>query len=143
MGAPIGGSDDEPLAAINVVPLVDIILVVLIIFMVTAPMIIHPSINVNLPKAASGTSSQPSKLNLMITAAGVVSLNGKVATDDEITAYATKLVAQDPTVQAVISADKDTLHGKVVSVIDLVKNVGVKRFAIAVDQESKPSPPSH
>jgi biopolymer transport protein ExbD len=54
---------NEVISDINVVPLVDIILVVLIIFMVTAPMIMKPSINVNLPKAASGDKSTPTPMN--------------------------------------------------------------------------------
>ncbi|MES2856659.1 MAG: biopolymer transporter ExbD, partial [Bdellovibrionota bacterium] len=55
----LGGDDDEPIAEINVVPLVDIILVVLIIFMVTAPMVLKPTIDINLPKAASGDETPP------------------------------------------------------------------------------------
>lgn len=63
-----GSQNDEAIADINVVPLVDIILVVLIIFMVTAPMIMKPSINVNLPKAASGDETIPSSLSISIAA---------------------------------------------------------------------------
>jgi biopolymer transport protein ExbD len=60
MAASISGDDDEPISQINVTPFVDIILVVLIIFMVTTPIIMKPSINVNLPKAASGEQTSPS-----------------------------------------------------------------------------------
>jgi len=60
------GQDDEVISDINVVPLVDIVLVVLIIFMVTAPMIMKPAINVNLPKAGSGDPSAPSQLSISI-----------------------------------------------------------------------------
>ncbi len=67
MAGPIGGGgDDEPIAAINVVPLVDIILVVLIIFMVTAPLVLKPTIDINLPKASSGDESAPTPLNIAI-----------------------------------------------------------------------------
>ncbi|MFN7728275.1 MAG: biopolymer transporter ExbD, partial [Bdellovibrio sp.] len=61
---------DEAISEINVVPLVDIVLVVLIIFMVTAPMFMKPSINVTLPKAASGEASVPSQLSISITRDG-------------------------------------------------------------------------
>ena len=77
-------SSDELQSEINVVPLVDIILVVLIIFMVTAPMIMKPSINVNLPKAASGEATVPSKLNIVIATDGTLNLDGKSATDQEV-----------------------------------------------------------
>jgi biopolymer transport protein ExbD len=129
------GSDDEPISEINVVPLVDIILVVLIIFMVTAPMIMKPNINVNLPKAASGDNSTPSKLSLAITADGKVMLNGNQVDDEKIKSTAAEEFAKNPEVQAIIAADKDVPHGKVVSVLDLVKGVGIKKFAISIDKK--------
>ncbi|RYZ77341.1 MAG: biopolymer transporter ExbD, partial [Proteobacteria bacterium] len=80
--------DNEAIAEINVVPLVDIILVVLIIFMVTAPMFIKPTINVNLPKAASGDQTAASKLNIALTADGRVNLNGTFVDDQAVQARA-------------------------------------------------------
>lgn len=131
----MGSHDDDAISEINVVPLVDIILVVLIIFMVTAPMFIKPTINVNLPKAASGDNSQPSQLNISIMADGRLGLNGSPATDEAVRSKAIEQVAKNPDVQAVISADKDTPHGKVVAVIDIVKGAGVKKFAISIDKK--------
>lgn len=127
--------DEEPLSDINVVPLVDIILVVLIIFMVTAPMFIKPSINVNLPKAASGEQTQPSKLNISITADGKLNLNGTFTDEAAISNKAKEELAKNPDVQAVISADKDVAHGRVVGILDIVKSVGVKKFAISIDKD--------
>jgi len=135
MGAKIGGSEDEPIADINIVPFVDIILVVLIIFMVTTPLIMKPSININLPKAGSGDDTAPSELSLAIGANGEVMLNGKPSTDEAIQAYAQELSGKRPDVQAVISADKETPHGRVVTVIDAVKSGGVKKFAITIDKK--------
>jgi len=126
---------DDLQSDINVVPLVDIILVVLIIFMVTAPMIMKPSINVNLPKAASGDATTPSKLNIAIGADGRVVLDGKDASDDEIAKAATEELAKNPDIQAIISADKDVPHGRVVSILDIVKGSGVKKFAISIDKK--------
>jgi biopolymer transport protein ExbD len=126
---------DDLQSDINVVPLVDIILVVLIIFMVTAPMIMKPSINVNLPKAASGDATTPSKLNIAIAADGRVVLDGKDASDDEIAKAAKDEVGKNPDIQAIISADKDVPHGRVVSILDIVKGSGVKKFAISIDKK--------
>jgi biopolymer transport protein ExbD len=128
-------SSDDMLAEINVVPLVDVILVVLIIFMVTAPMIMKPSINVNLPKAASGEATTPSKLNITISSDGKLNLDGKPADDSEIQAAAQAEVKKNPDIQAIISADKDVSHGRVVSVLDVVKSAGVKKFAISIDKK--------
>lgn len=135
MAAKISGEDDEPIADINIVPFVDIILVVLIIFMVTTPLIMKPSINVNLPKAGSGDETTPSELTLSIAASGSVSMNGKPTDEAAITSYAHDLASKRPDVQAIISADKDVTHGRVVAIIDAVKSGGVKKFAITIDKK--------
>lgn len=135
MSAFDNGSDNEAIADINVVPLVDIILVVLIIFMVTAPMFMKPTINVNLPKAASGEQTAPSKLNIALTADGRINLNGSFVSEEEVKNKALEEVAKNADVQAIISADKDVPHGKVVSVLDIVKGSGVKKFAISIDKK--------
>lgn len=126
--------NEESISDINVVPLVDIILVVLIIFMVTAPMFLKPSINVNLPKAVSGDSSAPSLLNISISADGKLALNGSAANEEQIKQKAITELAKNPEVQAIISADQIVQHGKVVGIIDLIKTVGVKKFAISIDK---------
>lgn len=128
-------SDNEAIADINVVPLVDIILVVLIIFMVTAPMFMKPTINVNLPKAASGDQTAPSKLNIALTADGRINLNGSFVSEEDVKSKALEEVAKNTDVQAIISADKDVPHGKVVGVLDIVKGSGVKKFAISIDKK--------
>jgi biopolymer transport protein ExbD len=127
--------DNEAIADINVVPLVDIILVVLIIFMVTAPMFIKPTINVNLPKAASGDQTAPSKLNIALTADGRINLNGAFVDEATIRQKAMDEVAKNADVQAIISADKDVPHGKVIGLLDIVKIAGVKKFAISIDKK--------
>jgi biopolymer transport protein ExbD len=129
-------SDDEAISEINVVPLVDIILVVLIIFMVTAPMIMKPSIGVNLPKAASGEQTAPTQLTVTLTADGKTLLNGSPADDSLITAKAKEQIEKNPDAQAIISADKAVPHGSVVHIIDVVKSAGVKKFAISIEKQS-------
>src|SRR3989338_7861675 len=104
-------SGDEVIAEINVVPLVDVILVVLIIFMVTAPMIMKPSININLPKAGAGDATAPSKLNIIISKEGSLSLDGKSADDEQVRNAAAAESKKNPDIQAIISADKDVPHG--------------------------------
>ena len=127
--------NDEIISEINIVPMVDVILVVLIIFMVTAPMIMKPSINVNLPKAASGEATTPSKLNITIGSDGRLNLDGEIVEDAQVQAKAQAEVATNPEIQAIISADKDVPHGRVVSVLDIVKAAGVKKFAISIDKK--------
>lgn len=128
-------SSDEMMAEINVVPLVDVILVVLIIFMVTAPMIMKPSISVNLPKAGSGDTTAPSKLNIVIASNGDMTLDGQSTSEEKIKEAATEESHKNPEIQAIIAADKDVPHGKVVSVLDLVKEAGVRKFAISIEKK--------
>lgn len=135
MGQKMSSQSDDAISDINVVPLVDIILVVLIIFMVTAPMIMKPSINVNLPKAASGEASQATQLSITLTKDGATLLNGAPADEAQIRAKAAELVTVNPEIQAIIAADTDVPHGRVVGVIDLVKVAGVKKFAISIDKK--------
>ena len=128
-------SGDDIIAEINIVPMVDVILVVLIIFMVTAPMIMKPSININLPKAATGEATVPSKLNITLTADGKINLDGQIVDDTQVQNMAIDEVKKNPEIQAIIAADKDVPHGRVVSVLDIVKGAGVKKFAISIDKK--------
>jgi len=135
MATKLSGNHDEPISDINIVPFVDIILVVLIIFMVTTPIIMKPSINVNLPQAGSGDETTPSEFSVTIQATGALALNGKPTSAEEINAYAKEMSAQKSDIQAIIAADKDVPHGQVVAIIDAIKSGGVKRFAITIDKK--------
>jgi biopolymer transport protein ExbD len=135
MGVSLGGKNDGPIADINVTPFVDIILVVLIIFMVTTPIIMKPSINVQLPKAASGEQSTATQLNITVSKTGELMLNGKATNEQELAVASKELLNANPEIQAVIAADQETSHGKVVSIIDIIKSVGVRKFAISIDKK--------
>ncbi len=133
MGAKLGAEDEDIIADINVTPLVDVTLVLLIIFMVTATYIVTPSIQVNLPKAASGDEGQTSTLAIVLTRDGRLYLNGEETTEEGLERAVFDEHEANPDVQAIISADKDVSHGYVVRLIDLVKSNGVSRFAINID----------
>src|SRR5579871_2065348 len=103
--------DNEPISQINVTPLVDITLVLLIIFMVTTPMIMKPSINVNLPKAGSSDQTAPAEFNVTITKEGQIYANGDKVSEEKLKTRALDSLVKRPDLQAMISADKDTMHG--------------------------------
>lgn len=128
-------NEDEAISEINVVPLVDIILVVLIIFMVTAPLIMKPTIPVNLPKASSGEGSQDAPFAIVLTNDGRIYLRDKEVQLADILTEAQAEVSKNPEVQAIISADKDVPHGKVVSVMDAIKQSGIKKFGISIEKK--------
>lgn len=130
-----GGNDDEPIAAINVVPLVDIILVVLIIFMVTAPLVLKPTIDINLPKASSGDQTPPTPLNIAIGKDGRISLNGQASNLTDVMAFASQMAIEKPETPAVLQADKSVTLEKLTEIIDAVKSAGIKRVAFSIDQK--------
>ena len=133
-GANFGGDDDNAMiVGINVTPLVDITLVLLIIFMVTASYIVSPAIKVDLPKAASGSDQTKTTLAITISKDNQVYLNGERSSDGRIVDYIHGELPKNPDLQAIIAADKVVSHGDVIHVIDLVKRSGVHRFALNVD----------
>ena len=122
--------DSQPIAEINIVPFVDIILVILIIFMVTVPFIIKTGIALNLPATGTGKAVKDTKIHIAINADGSVLLNGDAF---DIQKLKEQLTTQNKdTTMAVISADKNVLHGKVISVISSIKSLGLKKVTIAV-----------
>jgi biopolymer transport protein TolR len=127
-------SGDDMIAAINVTPLVDITLVLLIIFMVTATYVVREAIEVDLPRAASGGETVGPTLAFAIDREGKLFLDGTPATLDAAREAVRTAVARSPEARALISADRAVSHGRVIEVIDLVKQEGLTRFAIDVER---------
>lgn len=134
MAAKTSSGGDDAISEINVVPLVDIVLVVLIIFMVTAPAMIKPSVEVNLPSAASGDETQPSLLQVAVTADGRVQINNQDVTEDAARSIALGEFERNPEVQAIIAADREVDYGAVIQVLDWIKSAGIKNFAVTTDR---------
>jgi biopolymer transport protein ExbD len=133
--SPFGSDDDggHMITEINVTPLVDITLVLLIIFMVTTTYMVNPSVKVDLPKASTGTTEVRGTMALTLTKEGALYINGEKTDDAGVTKFITSQLPTNPDLQAVIAADKVVPHGQVVHVIDLVKRAGVRKFAINVE----------
>ncbi|HEX4451425.1 MAG TPA: biopolymer transporter ExbD [Kofleriaceae bacterium] len=131
------------IAEINVTPLVDIMLVLLIIFMLTAQLIMRQAIEIDLPKAAQATTVKPTTLSITLAADGSLSLDNTRVGAAQLRAGIAKAVAVDPAhpPQAMIAADKRVAHGRVVWVLDLVKSLGVTSFAIEIDPTELVAPP--
>jgi biopolymer transport protein ExbD len=123
-------------AEINVTPLVDIMLVLLIIFMLTAHLIAKQAIEVDLPRADSSTAPPPSTLAITLTRDGKLYLNDAVTEPEALRAAIRTAVAKDPKTQALIIGDKSVPHGRVVWVLDTIRSLGVGSFAIQIDPAS-------
>lgn len=138
------GDDEDAITSINVTPLVDITLVLLIIFMMTASYIVTPAIKVELPKAASSDSVVQSMLALVLTREGDLFLNNTKTSDDELRAFIRKSRGEGKDLEAIIAADASVRHGRVVGLIDLIKGEGIVKFAINTEADfssGAPKPP--
>ena len=111
-----GAGDDDAgpqmISGINVTPLVDITLVLLIIFMVTATVIVNAGIKVELPKAASGTDQTKTTLALTLMKDGTLYLNGEKSSDQGVTRFIGETLPRRPDLQAIIAADRVVPHGR-------------------------------
>ncbi|MBI5549439.1 MAG: biopolymer transporter ExbD [Deltaproteobacteria bacterium] len=125
---------DEAISGINVTPLVDITLVLLIIFMVTASYIAREAIEVELPRAAHGGESVGAMLNIVLTKVSRMYIDGVESTEGELQRKVAAALLEDKNARAIISADQRALHGSVVHIIDLIKGQGIGKFAINIEK---------
>lgn len=131
----------EGLNAINITPMVDIILVLLVIFMVTTTAINKvESMDVNRPDAATGQYNPTEQGQILLTcmADGTLSVDGEVVTTDkEILAAIAVKKAEHPKLQGVISCDESAAVRSLVRLLDLLRASGVRKYAIATEQPQR------
>jgi len=143
-----GNNSDDGIFDINVTPLVDVMLVLLIIFMVTATFILTPVVKVDLPKAVSEDTLDQEKATLSIylskdnelALAGVMKeLAGQetlLIAPRDLDSWLVKARAAHKDVQVAISADKEVPFGKIMGLIDRIKKAGIGNFAFNVDPDA-------
>jgi biopolymer transport protein ExbD len=132
MGGSKRGADDL-LSDINVTPLVDVTLVLLVVLMVSASTSVSRALSVNLPRATTG-EARPATLELGIDASGRWSLGGEPIAPDVLAQRLDTLLSPTET-RAVIAADGDARHQAVVGMLDLLGHKGVTNVAFAVHTE--------
>lgn len=137
-----GSFDSNDLASgindINITPFVDVVLVLLVIFMVTAPMMMKDVLGLQLPKTTSAENQSLSTLAIAVTKAGQYLLNGQLITAEQLSEQAVAARKANADVQAVLSADVDARHGDVIRALDIVKSAGIEQFAIQVEKSTEP-----
>jgi len=129
-------SQDELITEINVTPLVDIILVVLIIFLIVAQVVGPQVFQVKLPKAAHGEAAPARPVTVYLDQMGRMALNGYPVQEEGLIRSIKAWVGINPELQVIISADEKVFHGKVVHILDTLKGLRVTRLAIHVQPES-------
>jgi biopolymer transport protein ExbD len=129
-----GGGRVKTISAINVTPLVDVVLVLLVVLMVASTYIVAQTLKVHLPKAriSDGMAEKPTTVQILKT--GEYRLNEQPIDEKALEAKLKAAVAADAEMSLVVSADKEAQHGMVVHIMDLAKVVGISKFAINVMQ---------
>jgi biopolymer transport protein ExbD len=139
MGAQLAGSGGRRggIVGINVTPMVDVVLVLLVIMMVSATYIASQSIKVELPKSASSDESVSSPATVQISKDGKFFFNQETIAiaDAELAGKLREARAANADLNLIISGDTNAHHGDVVHVIDVAKREGVTKFAITIDQQ--------
>jgi len=130
----------SPIVGINVTPLVDIVLVLLIIFIVTAKIVVSPAVPLDLPKASRSEELQV-VFSVVLPVRGGMLVNGDPVPDDgALVARAQESLARDPELRAVINADGAVPHRDVIHTLDLLKRAGITRVAFGAlpEEEGRP-----
>jgi biopolymer transport protein ExbD len=145
------GADEQDLdggggifAEINITPLTDIFLVLLIIFMVTTTAIVEQGgqnggLKVNLPRAGKTASSdQVHDIAVAVLEDGRTVVGGKVVDEETLAQLLDRARGENPETLVLVQADQGVAHGKVVAVMDLARRHGLGRLAIATRDDGRP-----
>lgn len=133
----ITNTKERIISEINITPLTDVMLVLLVIFMVTTPLLVMESFKIRLPKAVSADMESGKGITLSIATGGAIYLNGRqIRLETLFDSLKTELrAASNKTV--VIKADRDIMHGLVVKVLDTAKRAGAEKLSIATEPEDQ------
>ena len=124
---------DEVMNEINMTPLVDVMLVLLIIFIITVPVMKH-SVNVDLPRATNQPEdAKPATIQLGITADGKYSWNGQAVNDEQLEANLTAEAAKEPQPDLHIRGDKEVRYERVAQAMAAAQRTGVKKIGFVTD----------
>ena len=138
MAATLGrGKKRGPIAEINMIPLIDVSLVLLIIFMVMTPFLVQQQVKVNLPKSVAGSESPDRPIVIAIQRQGELNLNGKSVSISTLEAEMKPLLGPKRDRAVMIQADKDIALQFVVSVMDIAKKLQVSKLGISVEPPRK------
>ncbi|OVE76119.1 hypothetical protein BVX98_06470 [bacterium F11] len=122
-------------AEINMIPLIDVALVLLIIFMVISPILVDSQLKINLPKVTNAGLSDETAIKVEVDAKGRVSIEGKIIPRDRLRTAFSGYLPRGHSVAILIQADKDTPFQDVVSVMDIAKQFKVEKLGVAVVPE--------
>jgi biopolymer transport protein ExbD len=136
MGASLArGGRRNRIVGINVTPMVDVVLVLLVIMMVAAKFIVSQSIKIDLPKASNSDGAAASLAAVTLTKEGKLTFNGEAVDEGQLAARLGGAWTANHEVNLIVSADKASTHGDVMHVIDLARSKGITHFAVNVERQ--------
>lgn len=125
------------IAEINITPFTDVILVLLIIFMITTPLVIQSSIKINLPEAASATPAQSfrSQARILITSEGLTYCDDQLVTNKELKIILSRRHKETPDLEVILLADKLVRFKEIVDVLDILHELNIRKLNITTRSE--------
>lgn len=121
------------MAEINITPFTDVVLVLLVIFMITTPIILQSGIKVNLPKASSAEAESSKNLIITIDPSGGIYIEKRRVQLDDLKEELTAVLSSRPDAAVIIKGDKEVKYDTVIQVLDAAKSCGAKKFALGVE----------
>ena len=128
-------AEDEPMAEMNLIPLIDIALTLLIIMMVTTAFIKHPGVSLKLPetKTREGAPETNKDLTLMVTSDGNIYIDGQPRSTPDIQARLRAIAARDKEARILVKGDKDVVYARIMEVMDMVRQAGLTKVVLPTD----------
>jgi biopolymer transport protein ExbD len=140
MAGGVSNDDDSLISGINVTPFVDVVLVLLVVFMVTAGFITQKGVAIELPQAATTEQLNMQRtFNILVTLEGKIMLDGAFVSAEELKQKGNEAKSKGEKIVAMISADKGVIYSSVVGVMDALRSIGITEFALQL--EALPSKP--
>ena len=128
----------KPIAEINVVPYIDVMLVLLIIFMVTAPLLTE-GVKIDLPQTDANqidfNPESPEPFILTVDEDGQLYIDDLAKTDEEVSIYAAALYRNKPTTDFLVRGDKDALYDHIIRAMVLLKDAGIETVSLVTERE--------
>ena len=137
MGWKLTGNKERMLAEINITPLTDVMLVLLVIFMVTTPLIMTESFKIKLPRAVTSGTETGKGVILAVSEDGRISIDGKDIRENELLDVLRKGFASGLDTAVVVKADGNARHSVIVKVLDTAKLAGADRLSIATQRDKE------
>ena len=121
------------MSEINITPFTDVVLVLLVIFMVTTPIILQQGIKIKLPKASTAETESDRSIVITVNSAGIIFIDKTPYTIESLKSELTARIASKADSPVIIKGDKEVKYDTVIRVLDIAKLSGAKKFALAVE----------